>query len=296
MIASTQYQLTAADLEVLLAVARGGTLAEAGRRLAADPSTVFRSVQRVEKQLGQTLFNRSRSGYLPTEMTQQIAAHAERIEAELEAARTASTAAQGEVSGLVRVTTTDSVLYGLIIPLLGELKALHPHLELELVCSNEVANLTKRDADIAIRGTMRPPDHLVGHHLGRASFAVFGAAEMFKGKRQPSIRPLDAYDWIVLDDAMPEHPAVRWRKKHYPKSIARYRVNSQMAVAEAVRAGLGIAVLPTYKARDDVRLKALTPALDDCAIDLWVLTHPESRHLRRVAAVYNFFAKSMRLD
>jgi DNA-binding transcriptional LysR family regulator len=296
MNASTQYQLTAADLEVLLAVARGGTLAEAGRRLGADTSTVFRSVQRIEKQLGQPLFNRSRNGYLPTEMTQQIAAHAERIESELEAARTASMAAQDEVSGLVRVTTTDSVLYGLVIPLLGQLKALHPHIELELVSSNEVASLTKRDADIAIRGTMRPPDHLVGHHLGRACFAVYGSAAAFKGKRHQSLKPLDEYDWIVLDDAMPEHPAVRWRKKHYPKSVARFRVNSQMAVAESVRAGLGIALLPTYKARDDTRLKALTPELEECAVDLWVLTHPESRHLRRIAAVYTFFAKSIRLD
>lgn len=288
------YQLTAADLEVLLAVSRGGTLAEAGRRLSADPSTVFRSVQRIEKQLGQPLFNRSRHGYLPTEMTINIAAHAERIEAELEAARTASLASQDEVSGLVRLTTTDSVLYGLLIPLLGELKARHPQIELELSASNEVANLTKRDADIAIRGTTKPPEHLVGHHLGLAKFAVFGSAAQFKGKR--GVQPLDEYDWIVLDDALPEHPVARWRKKNYPKSVARYRVNSQMAVSEAVRAGLGIALLPVYKARDDPRLTALTPVLDECAVDLWILTHPESRHLRRIAAVYNFFAKTIRVD
>jgi DNA-binding transcriptional LysR family regulator len=293
MNALTQYQLTATDLEVLLALARGGNLAEAGKRLGADPSTVFRSVQRIEKQLGQTLFNRSRSGYLPSEMAQQIVLHAEKIEAELEAARTASLASQDEVSGLVRLTTTDSVLHGLVIPLLGGLKALHPHLELELMSSNEVASLTKRDADIAIRATSRPPEHLVGHHLGRANFAVYGSAEAFKGKR---VKPLDEYDWIVLDDAMPEHPVVKWRRKNYPKSVARYRVNSHLALAEAVRAGLGIAILSTYKARHDPRLKALTPVLEDCGIDLWVLTHPESRHLRRISAVYSYFAKAIKLD
>ncbi|MBL8525827.1 MAG: LysR family transcriptional regulator [Betaproteobacteria bacterium] len=293
MNATAQYQLTAPDLEVLLALARGGNLAEAGKRLGADPSTVFRSVQRIEKQLGQTLFNRSRRGYLPSEMAQQIVTHAEKIEAELEAARAASLASQDEVSGLVRLTTTDSVLYGLVIPLLGGLMQKHPHLELELMSSNEVVNLTKRDADIAIRATVKPSEHLIGHHLGRASFAVYGSAEVFKGKR---IKPLDEYDWVVPDEAMPEHPVVKWRRKNYPKSIARYRVNSQMALAEAVRAGLGIAVLSTYKARHDPRLKALTPVLEGCSTDLWILTHPESRHLRRISTVYNYFAKAIRLD
>ena len=191
------------------------------------------------------------------------------------------------------MTTTDTVLYRLVIPLLAGLVAKHPHLELELMASNEVASLTKRDADIAIRGTSHPPEHLVGHHLGRARYAVYGATRLFKGKR---IKPLDQYDWITMDDALPDHPAVKWRKKNFPKSVARYRVDGAMAVGEAVRAGLGIALLPTYRSRDDPELKALTPALDECAADLWVLTHPESRHLRRIAAVYNYFAHAIRVD
>jgi DNA-binding transcriptional LysR family regulator len=294
MIAATQYQLTAADLEVLLALVRTGNLAEAGKRLGADTSTVFRGVQRIERQLGQTLFTRSRKGYFASDLALKVVAHAERIEAELEAARAVSLGAQDEVSGLVRVTTVDSILYNVLMPHLAALGALHPRLQLELVSSLQVASLTKRDADIAIRATSHPPGHLVGHHLGRAHFAIYGASTLFKGRRAP--KPLDEYDWIALDDALPEDPAVRWRKKNYPKVVPRYRVDSLVAVGAAVRAGLGIGALSTYKAKDDPALRALTPELGNCSVDLWVLTHPDSRHLRRIAAVYSYIAEHIRMD
>src|SRR5690554_573830 len=120
-IARTQYSLSAADLEVVLALARGRTLAQAAQRLGADASTVFRSLQKIEKNLGLRLFERSRQGYLPVEAAQEIAAHAERIEAELEAARAVLLAPGDDVTGRVRVSTTDSVLRGLVLPCLPAL-------------------------------------------------------------------------------------------------------------------------------------------------------------------------------
>src|SRR4051794_12159159 len=116
VIAKSQYQLTATDLQVVLALVRGGTLAQAAARSGSDPSTVFRALQRLEKQLGQRLFERNRQGYLPSDAAQELARHAERVEAELEAARVAVTGATGAVAGRVRLTTTDSVLRGLVLP------------------------------------------------------------------------------------------------------------------------------------------------------------------------------------
>ncbi|MEO8385268.1 MAG: LysR family transcriptional regulator [Betaproteobacteria bacterium] len=290
--ASTQYQLTASDLEVLLALTRGGNLAEAGKRLAANASTVFRTVQRIEKQLGQTLFTRSRSGYLANDIALSIVAHAERIETELDAARAASQASQDEVSGVVRLTTTDSILQGMVIPKLAELAALHPRLRLELLASNDVANLSKRDADIAIRGTSKPPEHLVGHHLGRAQFALYVSKALYEAKGRE--KDPNAYDWIVLDETMPDHPALRWRKKNYPKVMPRYYLGSLLALGEAVRCGLGVGMLSTFRAKNDPSLQPLTPILDECGIDIWILAHPESRHLRRIATVYTYFSKVLR--
>src|SRR3569832_1328052 len=110
LIADSQYRLEAPDLQVVLALARGGTLAAAADRLAADVSTVFRSVQRIEKNLGQRLFERTRGEYVPTDAAQALCAHAERIESELEEARAAVLATAQEVSGRVRLSTVDTVL------------------------------------------------------------------------------------------------------------------------------------------------------------------------------------------
>ena len=78
--------------------------------------------------------------------------------------------------------------------------------------------------------------------------------------------------------------------------VPRYRVDSLVAVGAALRAGLGIGAMSTYKAKDDPQLRALTPELENFSVDLWVLTHPDSRHLRRIAAVYSYLAKAIRFD
>jgi DNA-binding transcriptional LysR family regulator len=208
-IAKPQYNLTAADLGVVLALVRGRTLAEAAQRSGSDPSTVFRALQRLEKSLGQRLFERTRRGYLPTDAASEVARHAERIEAELESARAAASGAGAQVSGRVRLTTTDSVLRGLVLPGLPALARAHPLLQLELHAGNQLMSLSRRDADLALRATPRSPEHLVGRELGRIRFAVMGV----RGQRA---KPLDALDWIAPDEAMPDHPSVRWRRKHLP--------------------------------------------------------------------------------
>jgi DNA-binding transcriptional LysR family regulator len=101
-----QRDIGPAELALLLALVRGGNLAAAAQLAGVDTSTVFRTVQRAEKSLGQRLFERSRQGYRATELGQRLAEHAERIEAELEGARSAGRSREAAVSGLVRISTT----------------------------------------------------------------------------------------------------------------------------------------------------------------------------------------------
>jgi DNA-binding transcriptional LysR family regulator len=291
-IAKTQYQLTAADLELLLALARGGTLAEAAARLHADASTVFRGVQRVEKSLGQRLFERSRSGYLATDTMLEIARHAERIESELESARAAAAGSQGELTGRVRITTTDSVLRGLVLPALAPLAREHPRLQLEVTSTNELMSLTRRDADIALRATPKPPEHLVGRHVGTIRFVICGARALPAAQRRKDFAQLP---WIAPDDAMPEHPSVRWRRKSWPKLAPSLLVDGIVGVVDALKAGLGIGIVPLFMLDNERELLALSRPLDGCESQMWLLAHPESRHLRRISAVYQHLAAHLRL-
>ena len=291
--ARTQYRLEAADLAVVLALARAGTLAAASERLAVDASTVFRAIQRIERGLGQPLFQRSRTGYLPTELAQTLASQAEQVEAALEAARSALQALPERVSGSVRITTTDTILHGLVAPALQALHVQHPLLAYELHTGNELASLTRRDADIAVRATKRPPPHLVGKQVGPIRVAVYAARK--GGVRRFAEVEAGKSDWIAPDDALPEHPSVVWRKRRFPKAVPRYRVSSILSVLELVALGLGVGVVPLFLAEGRSDLVRLTEALDECETELWLLTHPESRHLRRVGTVYSHLAQAMEL-
>jgi len=293
MIASAQYELSAADLDVVLAMVRAGTLADAADRLGVDASTVFRSLRRIERGLGAALFERSRSGYQALELAQALAEKAEQVEAALESARSAAQLSPEQVSGTVRITTTDTVLHGLVAPALKPLRAEHPLLEFELHAGNELANLTRRDADIAVRATRRPPPHLVGRHLGPVRVALF-AAKNSPIKRYADVERGDAA-WIAPDDALPEHPSVVWRRHQFPKVVPRYRVNSILTVMELVTLGLGVGVFPMFLARGRADLRRLTDVIEACQTDLWLLTHAESRHLRRVATVYAHLGRTLSL-
>ena len=293
MIAKTQYRLETADLEVTLALVRGRTLAAAAERLGVDASTVFRSLQRIERGLGRPLFERSRSGYVATELATQLAGHAEAVEVAVEAARSAAQAEPSQVSGTVRITTTDTVLHGLVAPTLPALREVHPLLVYELHAGSELASLTRRDADIAVRATQRPPPHLVGKRVGTLRVAVYAARK--GAARARAVVEAGSADWIAPDDALPEHPSVAWRKRHHPKVEPRYRVNSILSVLELVALGLGVGVVPLFLAAERRDVVALSEPLESAETDLWLLAHPESRHLRRVAAVYGHLARSLSL-
>lgn len=291
MIAKTQYKVTSADLEITLALIRTGTLATAGERLGVDASTVFRSLQRIERGLGRQLFERTRSGYVATEMATVLAEHAEQMEVALEAARSSVESAPSQISGKVRITTTDTILHGVVAPALRTLRAVHPLLGYELHTGNELASLTRRDADIAVRATKRPPQHLVGKHIGPIRVAVY-AAKRGDARKFADVEAGKA-DWIAPDDALPDHPSVVWRKRHFPKVVPRYRVSSILSVLELVALGLGVGVVPLFLAEGRSDVVQLTEPLDECQTELWLLTHAESRHLRRVGAVYSHLAHTM---
>lgn len=282
LMAATHYQIDYADLSLILALVRGGSLARAAALLRVDVSTVFRAVRRLEAALGQTLFEKSRAGYLPTSLASNLAQQAERAEQALEAARVGVEQGGEVISGTVRLTCTDSVLQGLLLPALAQFMPQFPALTLELSTSNDFANLSRRDADIALRLTRTPPEHLVGRCLGTVAYQVCASAAY---ARQHQGRALTDLAWIAPDDFLPDHPTVVWRREHLPGVRPSYRCNSMLSVTELVRAGLGVAALPDFLLDD--ALHPLGPALAGHDTALWLLTRPDCRALRSVVTLFD---------
>ena len=135
--------------------------------------------------------------------------------------------------------------------------------------------------------------HLVGKQIGPVRVAL-DAGKRGGVRRFPDVGSGIA-DWIAPDDAVPEHLSVLWRKRHFPRTEPRFRVNSILSVLELVALGLGVGIVPLFLGEERSDVVRLTDALDECETGLWSLTHPESRHLRRVAAVYSHMAQALNL-
>src|SRR5690606_21304500 len=130
------------------------------------------------------------------------------------------------VSGTVRLTCTDAVLNSLLLPALAAFMPNYPALSLELVTSNDFANLSRRDADVALRLTNQPPEHLVGRRLAAVSYVVCARAD---GQDRSD---LSRQPWIAPDESMPDHATVLWRMRHLPGVVPTYRGSSMYAVAQ----------------------------------------------------------------
>lgn len=272
-----QYEISHADLALVLALVRGRTLARAAGLLQVDVSTVFRSIRRLEAALGTALFEKNRRGYMPTDTAQAMAEQAEHAELALAAARVALQQGQQVVSGTVRLTCTDAVLHSLLLPALARFMPHYPAITLELATSNAFANLSRRDADIALRLTNTPPEHLIGRRLGSADYVICGRPE-----------------WISPDDSMPEHTSVIWRKQAFPAVVPRYRCSSMSAVSQLVAAGLGVAAVTDFAARGLEGVVRLSEPLIGCRTDLWLLTRPDCRALRSVQTLLEALAPLLR--
>ncbi|MBC3374183.1 LysR family transcriptional regulator [Pseudomonas sp. SWRI92] len=291
MNAATHYRLDYPDLSLILALVRGGSLARAARLLHVDVSTVFRSVRRLEAALGQPLFEKSRAGYLPTSLAQALAEQAERAEQALEAARVGVEQGGQVVSGTVRLTCTDAVLQALLLPALARFMPAYPALTLELSTSNDFANLSRRDADIALRLTLAPPEHLVGRNLGHVVYRVCAGDAYL---RSTSLRDLASMTWIAPDDFLPDHPTVAWRRQHLPGVVPAYRCNSMLSVTELVRAGLGVAALPDFLIDGNHGLTPIGEPLAGHDTALWLLTRPDCRALRSVVTLFDELGRTLR--
>ncbi|MER2098395.1 MAG: LysR substrate-binding domain-containing protein, partial [Pseudomonas qingdaonensis] len=166
----------------------------------------------------------------------------------------------------------------------------YPALSLELATSNTFANLSRRDADLALRLTNSPPEHLVGRCLGAASYVVCGREEY----RERLAEAPASVPWIAPDDSMQDHATVVWRSQQLPGVMPRYRCSGIAAIAQLVAAGLGVAALPDYMADTLPGVEQLSGALPGCNTELWLLTRPDCRALRSVQTLFDELTPRLR--
>jgi DNA-binding transcriptional LysR family regulator len=278
------------DLRYFLSVDRGGSIAAAAKYLGTNHSTVLRRIASLEKQLGARLFERLSTGYVMTAAGEQLRARLDGVAAQIEGAQRELSGLDTRPSGTIRVTTTDTLVHGPLMPHLAAFRQEHAEVRLELVVNNAFLSLTKREADVAIRPTNKPPENLVGRKVGRVRTALYGARNGARGRGK---RPEDL-DWVVPDESLAHLEQAKWAAKHVPPDRVTVTCDSLLGMVDAVAAGLGVGLLLTFLAEprnDLVRLAEPDDALDT---GLWVLTHSDLRRVPRVSLFTDFMYERLR--
>ena len=274
------------------AIANAGTLSGAARVLDVSHPTAFRRLNRLERKMGVRFFDRARDGYTETAAAEEVSALVRRLNNEILAVERRIDGRDLRPSGTLRITTTDTLLFGWLSSRLREFRIAYPEIRLELVVSNTVFSLSRREADIAVRPAEKPDETLVGRRIGTIAQAVYMAKRLggASGRREE----LESMDWIGPDESMSYPRFDRWLSREGLIDRCCIRVNTVYGMLCAAKAGLGLAVLPCYLGESDEQLTRVGKEIPSMASDLWILTHPDLRKSGRVRVFLDYVAEAAR--
>lgn len=280
------------DLKNFLAVARSGSLSEAAVVLKTSPATVGRRISALENRLNLILFDRRPTGYTLTRDGQAILPKAEEAETSVLAVeRTAVVARDLRASGNVRVATTDDIGTLVIGPRLSDLCSSFPKIEVEIVASQELANLTRRQADIALRPVRPTKGSLIARRVGWWECSLYASrthAQAHKLERNPiDWSSVSFITWTREGANLRGGP---WLTENAPGAHIALRASTRRIHYAACKSGVGVAILPCVAAEEDPELVRLLPPEKVVSVPMWLIVHRELARARRIRAVMEFLS------
>lgn len=261
--------LDLADLELMAAVARTGSVRAAAAELAMHVATAYRRLNGIERRCGTPMFYRADGRLKPTEPGELVVRVALEGQARLAELNRRLAGAAAEIAGTITVTTTDS-LASIVFPAVAAFRSSHPLVRLHVVLSNRDADLAQHEADVAIRPTRSPPESLIGRRAAVFGYGIYASAPDIDG-------------WIALDETLGAIPSSRWLRERLSGEVPVMSVNSMWATAQACAAGAGKALLPDYLARH-FGLERIEGPIRELQSEVWLLTHEDLSRTPRIRA------------
>ncbi len=281
------------DLRFALAVADAGSVAAAARRLGVNHTTVLRRIHAFEDLHQFRLFDRLPTGYVLTAEGEQLVVAARTIDETVATLERRISGQDLKLEGVIRVTTTDTLMLSILPPHLASFRAKHPRITIELALTNTRLNLTKRDADIAVRPAKTLPALLIGHCVSNIAFAVYGADSYLNDNQGQDLRD---HTWLAGDELLSNSPVASWMHDHVPDVRIAFRADSFVALGHAVQAGLGLAALPCCLADKMTGLRRIHGPVDQLSTGLWLLTHSDLSHAARIRAFMDHMREALSGD
>jgi DNA-binding transcriptional LysR family regulator len=279
------------DLKFFLAVARHGSTIAAGKALRTSQSTVQRRLTELETKIGRALATRQPTGYRLTPFGEKLLPLAERVEAAIENVEQCITGEVLEEAGVIRMTCPEPIIPRLL-PIIERFHALHSQIRVEFVTSDRYLDLTKGEADVALRSG-DTEDELIGRKIADSIWAVYASHAYIEQHGKPD-RPedLDRHRIVSLDESMNRHRLVAWLNSVAPNATVVARNNSILGLLQAVKSGLGVSALPIPMAEQHYELVRLFGPVAELSRSWRLLTHPDLRRTRRISLFFDYIIES----
>ncbi|MBT9317811.1 LysR family transcriptional regulator [Leptothoe spongobia] len=276
------------DLKFFLAVAQEGSARAAAAKLGIHHSTITRRIEAFESTQKTRLFDRLPSGYTLTKTGKELLQAAIRIEDEINGIERHILGQDIRLQGDIRVTMPEHLALNLLMPDMVRFMEIYPDVNLKLVISCDMLSLSKREADVAIRVTNNPPEHLVGRKVIRYHCATYASSHYLETHELTT----EKAHWIGWDSPTPYPDWVK--QSEFPHLSIRGQIASILAQLAAAKEGLGLARLPCFVGDSDSRLQRVPPGRSVPCHDIWVLTHKDLVSTMRIQTFIDFITDAFR--
>ena len=277
-----------------LATLDQGSLLGAARVLNSSQPTIGRHIGELESQLGVVLFERTGRGLKPLAMALKLADTARAMQASAAQLQRSVTSQDDAFHGTVRITASQTVACLLLPPLISRMQQQLPGIQIELVSSNEVSNLLRREADIAVRMVQPDQTSLVAKRIGKVTIGTYAHRDYLKRAGTPR-EPPELLNHALIGSDKNEEILRGFAAMGYPvkREQFSFRSDDLMAQWHAVKSGLGVGFIANYVARTDADVLAVLPMLKIPALPVWLAVHREIRTSKRIRAVYDFLGNEI---
>lgn len=277
------------DLKVFLALSRKGSARGAAQQLGVSNSTVTRRLDDMEHELQAHLFDRTPDGYRLTAAGETILPTAEHVEELVMGVERRITGGDQELQGSIRLTLPPAGSLGFLVSRLARFAEQYPGIDLELTSSLDTADLSRREADIALRvmpARVHPPEYLIGRHLATLTASTYVHKDLLNPDNPADVshltwigkRTIDQKEeWLALTD--------------HPQLPVRHAIADMKLLADAVRYRMGMAYMPCFMAFGDREIVRVPGATIVHQSDMWVLTHKDLRLSARLRVLREVIAE-----
>lgn len=279
------------DLRVVLGVWRGGSARGANEFVGMSHATIARRIDALESRLGVKIFDRLPTGYRLTQDGEDLVVSAQVIEAEMHAIQLKLTGRDQRLSGVIRVTTMDTIASHFLMPVLAKFGKLYPEIEFELGIGYQSLDLRKREADIAIRAVRKPPEHLIGHRLGAVAWSGYATPQYIQ---EHNFETNGDARWIGFGTRSSIAP---WVKATLHPHLNAWGLFDDVPLqVDAARHHMGMAYIPCYVGDPDTDLVRVVASESIVRSDLWLLRHRDTRSTSRLRIFSEFVTEAFKMS